>query len=273
MSTELEDVVNGLGKHFKRLGIEFLIVGARARDIISQEAGLPLSPRRTADVDFGLFVDSWEILDSMRNQFKQDPDIKLNNYPKNKVRYYYKETPFDLVPFGGVAKEGKVSWAPFYDSIMTIIGFEEALANARIIRIGNIDIKVVTPEMLVALKMVAWNENSSRQKDAQDIHYIISNYEQIDRDAYICVLDNHLDILEYFDHDSELASTALIGIRIAKFTGQEHVALIKKVLENSERKEKLARDMITLIGTAEDQKEEQNIKILDALLYGLSYPI
>ena len=38
MSTELEDVVNGLGKHFKRLGIEFLIVGARARDIISQEA-------------------------------------------------------------------------------------------------------------------------------------------------------------------------------------------------------------------------------------------
>ena len=103
---------------------------------------------------------------------------------------------------------------------MTIIGFEEALANARIIRIGSIDIKVVTPEMLVALKMVAWNENSSRQKDAQDIHYIISNYEQIDRDAYICVLDNHLDILEYFDHDSELASTALIGIRIAKFTGE-----------------------------------------------------
>ena len=51
-------------------------------------------------------------------------------------------------------------------------------------------------------------------------HYIISNYEQIDRDAYICVLDNHLDILEYFDHDSELASTALIGIRIAKFTGE-----------------------------------------------------
>ena len=77
MNTELEDIVNGLGKHFKSLGVDFFIVGAKARDIISNESGLELSSRKTSDVDFGLFVDSWDTLDAMRELFKSDENIEF----------------------------------------------------------------------------------------------------------------------------------------------------------------------------------------------------
>ncbi|HLE09736.1 MAG TPA: hypothetical protein VI754_00700 [Bacteriovoracaceae bacterium] len=43
MNTDFENIVEGLGKHFKYLNIDFFIVGAMARDIISQEAGLARS--------------------------------------------------------------------------------------------------------------------------------------------------------------------------------------------------------------------------------------
>ena len=62
---DLEEVIKGLDPYFTALGIDFFIDGARARDIISREAGLKLSLRKTLDVDFGLLVESWDNLESM----------------------------------------------------------------------------------------------------------------------------------------------------------------------------------------------------------------
>src|SRR3989339_971898 len=246
MNTDLEDIVNGLGKHFKSLDVDFFIVGAKARDIISKESGLELSRRKTSDVDFGLFVDSWDTLDAMRELFRNDENIELNPDKKNKVRYYYKGTPFDLVPFGGIEDaDGKVSWPPCYDTIMTVIGYEEALKSAKVIAIGDTEVKVVTPEMLVALKIVSWDENPARDRDAQDINYIMENYENIDADVENCLFDHYLDILDRFEHDHHLSSLAIMGIRIARFASEEHIDLIKNVLNDSDQREKLARKMVS----------------------------
>ncbi|OFZ35932.1 MAG: hypothetical protein A2504_01985 [Bdellovibrionales bacterium RIFOXYD12_FULL_39_22] len=125
--------------------------------------------------------------------------------------------------------------------------------------------------MLVALKIVSWNENPSRQRDAQDINYIISNYEKIDPDAYECLLDNHIDILEKFDHESSSAVVALMGLRIKNFTNEDHVQLIKNILSDSIRKEKLARSMIVLSRTSSEEEEKLIIQKLEALLMGLNY--
>ncbi len=265
--SELEEIIKGLDPYFKALGIDFFIVGARARDIISREAGLKLSLRKTLDVDFGLLVESWETLESMRDKFQSNPDIKLNN-EANKVRYYYKGMPFDLVPFGGIEKKGEVSWPPFYDVIMTVVGYKEALASAKEIKIGSTSVKVVIPEMLVGLKLVSWGENPSRQRDAQDINYIMSNYESIDPDAYEYILENYDNILENFDHDTVLSSIALIGLRIKKTTSDAHLEIALNLLNDQQRKEKLARNMISRTGHDDGEEEASRLK-LDALLYGL----
>lgn len=269
MSTSLEVIIEGLGKYFSILGIDFFIVGAQARDIISNEVGLKLSPRKTADVDFGLFVDSWATLETMRDLFKSDKNIKLSG-DDNKVRYYYNGTPFDLVPFGGVEKEGKVSWPPFYDSIMTVTGYKEALENAKTIKIRDVSVKVVTPEMLVALKVISWDDNPTRQKDAQDINFIFTNYEKIDADSYECLLDNHENILEKFDYDTALSSISLLGLRIKMFTSKGHTDLIKSILNDTEKKEKLTRNMCGAISINVEEDEAKHSLSLDALLYGIN---
>ena len=272
MNTDLEDIVNGLGKHFKSLDVDFFIVGAKARDIISKESGVELSRRKTSDVDFGLFVDSWDTLDAMRELFRNDENIELNPDKKNKVRYYYKGTPFDLVPFGGIEDaDGKVSWPPCYDTIMTVIGYEEALKSAKVIAIGDTEVKVVTPEMLVALKIVSWDENPARDRDAQDINYIMENYENIDADVENCLFDHYLDILDRFEHDHHLSSLAIMGIRIARFASEEHIDLIKNVLNDSDQREKLARKMVSFNVVERETQVERRSSWVDALIYGMNY--
>ena len=86
MNTEFQNLVQGLDKHFKNLGIDFFIIGAKARDIISEQVGLSQSVRMTRDVDFGVLVDSWDTLEKLRNSFSTDSDIRLSS-EENQVRY------------------------------------------------------------------------------------------------------------------------------------------------------------------------------------------
>ncbi len=267
MSSDLQGIINGLVPHFESHGIQFMIIGAKARDIISEQSGLPLSARKTSDVDFGILIDNWNTLEALRKSFEADKSIKESSSKDNKIRYYFNETPFDLLPFGGVEKDGKVSWPPFYDTIMTVIGHQEALDYASDIEIGTRRIKVVTPEMLVALKIVSWEENPARQRDADDINYIISNYERIDPDTDDYIWDNHEDLPEKFDHDMSLAAIALLGIRIKNYASNEHTELIIKVLSNTEIREKLVRAMLaSRLGPSDDGE----LKLASAKLQALS---
>ena len=70
--------------------------------------------------------------------------------------------------------------------------------------------------MLVALKIISWDENPARDKDANDIGHILKNYESIDPSAYEYVMSNYNDILECFDYDDYLSVIALVGISDSK---------------------------------------------------------
>jgi predicted nucleotidyltransferase len=268
INKELDEIVVGLEKHFNALGIEFFMIGAKARDLISENVKLAISPRKTSDVDFGILVDSWDELEKLRESFKTDKNIELSSNKDNKVRYNYQGTPFDLVPFGGVEKDGVVHWPPFYEKMMTVVGYQEALDSAKLITLGKSKLKVITPEMLVALKLVSWNENQTRDKDGKDINYIITNYEKIDMDVYDCLLEDHDYILDHFDHDPVLSAIALMGLRIKMFVSAEHLILIKKVLSNEKLKSKLADHMTSSYGS-KDEENINNKEKLNALQYGL----
>ena len=52
-------------------------------------------------------------------------------------------------------------------------------------------IMVISPEMLITLKLIAWDENRSRHKDLQDIFFLLENYHNIETEAYSYTLDRH----------------------------------------------------------------------------------
>jgi predicted nucleotidyltransferase len=272
MNTEIEEVISGLAEHFESQRIGFLIVGAQARDIILEKSNLPASPRKTADVDFGILVENWDALNSLRESFKSNVNIRESSNKENKTRYTYKGTLFDLVPFGkGIEKDGKVSWPPFYDTIITVTGYQEALDSAEEFEFNGRKVKVVSPEMLVALKLVSWNENRSRDRDAKDIINILTNFGRIDNNSEEYVFDNYSDIPKKFDYEMGLAVISLVGIRIKAIASKEHIKLIKILLENEEDKRKLTRSMIPERAMDIDKNESDNIKILDSLLFGINY--
>lgn len=267
----MQNVIKGLIPHFEKNKLDFLIIGATARDLISEKAKLKLSSRKTTDVDLGILVNSWQELDVLRESFKTNPNIKLSKEENNKVRHYYQGTPFDIVPFGGVEKNGKIQWPPFYDTIMTVTGYKEALISAIDYDFDGKVVKVITPEMLVALKIIAWNDNPTRNKDAQDINFLMSSYEDIDKEIYECLLDSYEEILENFDYDSALAAIALMGFRIKKFSSDSLVSQIKEVFDNREKKERFSRNMIKENTIYPEEETAIAVLKLNALMYGLIY--
>lgn len=270
MFTDLEEIINGLIGHFDKFNIDFFIVGAKARDILAKNAGLKESPRKTSDVDFAVLVDSWDTLEKLRQSFVSDGNIKESSDKNNKVRYKFNGTPFDIVPFGkNIEKDGQISFPPFYETLLTVIGYSEAMNTAQIIKIGKREIKVTTAEMLVGLKLVSWNENNTRDRDAKDINYILSNYTELDADVELDIYDNFPELVDEFDAEMAFASIGLMGIRLSKFADIAHKTLMIAILKDDEKRDKLSRVMNDLSGHSLDEKIEFSLKQLNALLNGL----
>lgn len=271
MSDHDEAIVK-IAEIFNALNIPYVVVGASARDIFCKEFGLPKAIRKTADVDFGIFVKDWEELKRVEETLKNNKKINKGDEKENKVRYVYEGTPFDIVPFGGIEKDGKVSWPPFYDTIMTVIGYEEALGNAVKIGMKGSEIKVVCVEILIALKLIAWNENRSRQKDIQDSWFLMSEYSKIDPSSYDYIIENYIQLIEKFDHEVELAEPIHIGIKQKKLLNSETTKLLISILENQKSLEKMA--MVALEGATYTEDRDTELEkvqgYLKALLAGLS---
>lgn len=98
---------------------------------------------------------------------------------------------------------------------MSVVGFQDALDNADWLTIATepaLELPVASPDGLALMKLVAWSERDAqtRRKDAADIAYLASNYEnipgQMDR-----LFDQHGSILEAHGWDTRLAGAQLLG--------------------------------------------------------------
>lgn len=188
----------------------------------------------------GFFVKDWDELKIVDDHLKRKEGIQKIGGKENRVRYHFKGLPFDIVPFGGIEKDHKVSWPPFYDTIMTVLGFEEALKYSLTISIKKKEIRVVAPEMLIALKLIAWNENPSREKDASDAWFLINNYDKLEPTIYEYILDHELSLFEEFDLAPDMTSSLYIGVKLKKLLNMETLIHLRKILSMDHNLEKMA---------------------------------
>src|SRR5271156_5573247 len=95
--------------------LPYIVVGATARDLLLFHVfGIPVT-RATADVDFGVAMDSWERFRGLRTAL-----LASGHFDEGKIehRIYLKapsareEIPVDLIPFGGVAQDDVIRWPP-----------------------------------------------------------------------------------------------------------------------------------------------------------------
>jgi predicted nucleotidyltransferase len=254
-----KEAIVAIENELRLIGFKTLLMGATARDLIAEKFGIKAPIRKTSDIDFAVLVETWNDLEKIKMTFKQKNDFSIVHEEKERpARFYYKNIPFDIVPFGKLESDSKISWPPFYDKIMTVLGYREALENSIKIEVNGKSIDVISTDMLIALKIISWQENQGRHKDLTDIKYLIENYELIEPDSYMNVLENHDDIFSQFDFDADCSSTITIGMKILKIAKQKTKERLISILDSTSNINKMIAIMAPGIDLdGEDQTREQ----------------
>lgn len=205
-----------IGDVAKSLDIDFLVVGAMARDLVLVHGFGSTIERGTRDVDFGINVASWEDFETLKAQlieqgFEQDKQ-KAHRLTRSDSQNLPWEV--DIVPFGNIAADDStISWPPDQAVVMSVLGFTEAMENAFFVQISDdpeMTIPVASPAGVAILKLVAWVEREVevKPKDAMDLGYLIESYTKIP-EIFAAVYEE--GCMEAQDWDETKASAMKLG--------------------------------------------------------------
>ena len=247
---ELVELYDDIRGHTKALRIDFLVVGATARDMVLVYGYGATIERGTTDVDFGMNVASWDEFSALRARlleagYKADAH-KSHRLSREDEKGLRRE--IDIVPFGEIAdNDHNISWPPEQDVVMNVLGFSEAFEHALDVQISkdpSIVIPVASPAGLCLLKLVSWldREVGLRAKDAADFEYLIRSYTKIPeiRDA---VYDEEGQ-MEAQDWVETKASAMKLGQDAREISSSATRDFLKETLfDQPSRKEEFSRDM------------------------------
>ena len=186
----LVELLKKLTDSFNRMGREFYVIGATARDIIIRQLIDTTSGRRTKDLDIAIAIPDWSVFDEIKEVlvaggFKKSTDMRQ--------RFYYGEYELDIVPYGVAKDDDNIYWPPEEEIAMSVKGFDEVLSESITVNIdGEFDLRIASLHGLFLLKFNAWlDRNIETSKDAEDMSFIMSNYfmANLDRNVYTEVYD------------------------------------------------------------------------------------
>ncbi|MCB2385043.1 nucleotidyl transferase AbiEii/AbiGii toxin family protein [Thalassolituus alkanivorans] len=239
----------------KGLGIDYLIVGAMARDLVMHHGFGAHIERGTRDVDFAIRVASWQEFNTLKEALSAQ-GLSVDQKLAYRLGFVDSDSlpwELDILPFGNVVDaHHDISWPPDGEFKMSTLGFPEALLQAWQVKITQAPeclVKVANPVAMIILKMVAWTERDRelRKKDAADIGYILQNYAKIPSVLSCLYEDGHM---ERCDWDEDMASAELLGIEIADGSAEPtRQYIIKHLVENQPSRAAFAWDMNPIHGT------------------------
>ena len=211
--------------------IDILLVGATARDLLLFHAHGIKATRGTEDIDLAFAVASWSVFEKLRKSLWSSDVFRSHPSASHKL-LYRKDVVVDLIPFGGLENaDGTISWPPHGDTVMSVLGFEEALKSSidALLPSGQ-QVSVVSLPMLAVLKVLAWLERRTREprKDASDLILVLQNY--LDAGNSERLYSEAAQLLENPDFDYERAGAWLAGrdaLETIQQTALKRIALRK----------------------------------------------
>lgn len=229
-------VIADLNATMRQANVEFMIIGASARDMVFEDAFAIRTTRATMDTDFAVQLATWAehtaISEALIASKRFTKDVK------QKQRYHHTNGhQIDLVPFGDLEnRPGMISWPPDGDFEMSTIGLKDALINALNLRIRSepeLTVKVCPPFGMAALKLISWNDRKHRPQgagDAQDLAFVLRNYADVDTihpEGVASTADVPPEDLDY-----ERASAWLVGKHISQIMSKSTSKRLIKILDD-----------------------------------------
>lgn len=221
-------VVRDLKAVAELLKIDFLIIGAAARDLMLHAYGQE-SPRLTKDVDFAVLVPTWERFDALRTGILHGQAFRPDNNPVlHRVIHVKTDTPVDIVPFGGIENEGRIiTFPPDHEVKFDCFGVQEAYGSRVEIRLpDDVSASVATIPAQVLLKTAAFGDRKYDKpgRDAPDLMLLLRRY--IDCGAMQGVGPDAQSIFDVSDFDAEIAGAQLLAREMKKLLDQTGLARV-----------------------------------------------
>lgn len=231
------DVCETVAQCMMQLGSSYFMIGATARDLILTEGYGVSTGLATQDIDFAVQVPTWEVYEHLGRQLVATGKFKKG---RDAQRYDYKHrgtvTSIDIVPFGFSADQ-YITWPPPHGAHMSVLGFADVFQHAQPVRLRKtppLDVLFASLAGLVILKLVAWDENASRKKDAQDIFLIMTNYAHA---GHLDRIVNATELYEIPGMDFANATAHMLGGDIAQICSPETKIHLLKILERETRED------------------------------------
>jgi predicted nucleotidyltransferase len=227
------------------LKLPYILVGATARDLLlSHVFGFHVS-RATVDVDFAFMVDSWERFRKLKAALLasghfQESRVEHRIYLRTSSRT--EPIPVDLIPFGKLAEAGALRWPPAGETVMTVDGFDDALAAAIQVRINeDLIIPVASLAGIAVLKLFAWHDRQTSGKDAIDLYLLLTNYADAGNEDRL--YDQQPEFLERVNHDVELAGAALLAADVRQVCSPGTLQKLRELLATPVLVDRLAEQI------------------------------
>jgi predicted nucleotidyltransferase len=228
-------VLGDLQRRAAALGVEIMVVGAVARDILVRHH-VGLTPERaTTDIDIAVAVASWNEFDALTRP--------LDGPPRIPHEFRVLGTTVDIIPFGGIESTGRTIMWP-NDHEMHMLGFAEAFASAVAVKLPhNVEVPVASLPAQSLLKLLAWRDRGrNNRKDAIDMRTILRAYHE--GPYFDALYEEQAELLERYDFDPMTAGAAWIGQEAAALISAADRTLIREtVLGGNDALGALAADM------------------------------
>jgi predicted nucleotidyltransferase len=215
----VEAVIRAVQAGAGQLGLEPLLVGATARDLLLVHVFEQPVRRATLDVDFAVALASWEQFEALKEELISGHGFQ--DKPRQKQRLIYggegegKGMTIDLVPFGGLQMDDNtVAWPPEMDVLMTVTGYAEAQQAAVAVELApGHQVKVASLPALAILKVFAWSDRGHRTlgRDAIDLLTLLRSYGEAGNSDRMTDPDQALDKYLALDCSDERTGTWLLG--------------------------------------------------------------
>lgn len=219
-------------------GVEFMVVGATARDILIRHVVGTVPERATADIDVAVAVSSWSHLRRLTGPLTRRND--------SEHKFEVRGIEVDVIPFGSIEDTSRtITWPN--DHQMNVFGFREAMAAAvRVTLPGGLVVAVASLAGQSLLKLFAWQDrHNDDRRDAIDLKSIIYAYHE---GPYLDELYmSHQALIEGHDFDPKLAGANRIGLEARALIAHENLAIVTGLLESPEHFDLLAADMGGLV--------------------------
>ncbi len=242
-------------KEADALNIDFFIIGACARDLIFEYLYGIKSLRKTNDIDLGIKVATWGKFIKLMSALG---GTKKFTQTRAQQRIKYNDIFIDIVPFGKIAGSTfTITWPSENDMVMNTLGFEEVFKHSIPVRLCNkpvLDVRISSPPGLTLLKLLSWKDAyPRRKKDAQDVFFIMNNYENEEVVKRMYHTNNPL--IKEEDFDIKNACIKLLGKDMAKICATHTYHALRQILfdETHEKSQfNLVIDMMARYDTFEE---------------------